>query len=807
MKNEQEQAYFDQLLANSETLNLRQVARMLLSRWYWIVGVLVVAAMACFLYLKLAKPLYLASITLKYSDKKSQLDELGGGAPTYVFGTTPDEYLTEKYNVMTPEVIKGAIEKLNNPFSFYRLKDLRRIDIYPHRPLQIEVLAYQGDVYERGVFEVEDDELSYTTENGNVQSLGLSLNTTISVPGLSFRILSAKKEDYTYQFVHNDPPRMVRGLAGAIDMDEVEEGMPIMRLSFKHHNEAYTKDFLLGLLEAYQEYDLRQKQQSSDLTIQFIREQTELYAGLLKASARELELFKQQNQLMNISESATEITAKVRDIEQQKNALEIEKAFIDLLEANIGSSLEPINYLSVGLDGSSDNVLLSLLERYNTLIGQRKELLLKYSPNAPSVRNMDEQLLRIRTQIQENIRLQRQKNTGTTQILNQNMSLLRRRFGQIPALEKNYIYLQSNFEVNKNIYSLLLNKEIESSISRAGMLPSFYVITQLEKEKVSPKPVQIVLLALFIGMLLGVGSVLAKRVLTSTFTQIEQIERQPKLRFLGTIYHFEGKMSGKGDDLRLFLKDRSIFTESLSGIRTKLYFKNREEARRGRVLVVTSEQSGEGKSFVTINLALSFTKIGKKVLVLGADLRRSRIHTYFDSLSDKGLSTYLQQPDKAPIASIIRTSSVPNLDYIVAGPPPFNPGELLQGQPMDDLLEYCRGVYDYILVDTAPVGLVSDNIPLLTKADQVIYIIRWLYSLGESYHLATQIATDFGIETVEVIVNDYKPDLLYANLTSGGSSTTSSYGYYRRGYSYRTEGYFDKPKKWGIGARVRKKLR
>lgn len=806
MKNEQEQAYFEQLLANSQTLNLRQVARMLLSRWYWIVGALVTAAVACFLYLKLAKPLYLASITLKYSDKKSQLDELGGGAPMYVFGTTPDEYLTEKYNVMSPEVIRGAIERLQNPFSFYRLKDLRQIDIYPYRPLQIEVLHYDSDSYERGIFEVEEEELSYTTENGSKQSFILNTNTPIQVPGLTISVKNIKKENYTYRFVYNDPSRMVRGLVSTIGMNEVEEGMPIMQLSFKHHNEAYTKDFLLALLESYKEYDLKQKQQSSDLTIQFIKEQTDLYAGLLKGSARELELFKQQNQLMNISESASEITAKVRDIEQQKSALEIQKAFIDLLDSTIDSSLEPINYLSVGLDGSSDNVLLSLLERYNTLIGQRKELLLKYSPNAAAVRNLDEQLLKLRMQIQENIRLQRQKNASTTQILTQNMTMLRRRFNQIPALEKNYIYLQSNFEVNKNIYSLLLNKEIESSISRAGMLPSFYVITQLEKEKVSPKPLQIILLSLFLGVLLGVGSVLARRFLTSTFIHIEQIERQSNLHFLGTIHHFEGKVSDSSKDLKLFLNDRTIFTESLSGIRTKLYFKHRKVANGGRLLIVTSEQSGEGKSFVTINLALAFTKIGKKVLILGADLRRSRIHTYFDSPGDKGLSTYLQQPEKTPIASVIRQSEIPNLDYIVAGPPPFNPGELLQRQAMETLLEHCRAAYDYILIDTAPVGLVSDNIPLLTKADQVIFIIRWLYSAEESYHLASQIATDYGVEAIEVIVNDYKPDALYAGLTSGGSYGASSYGYYRHGYPYKAEGYFEKPKKQRFWRRWSKKM-
>ncbi|GAB2784090.1 polysaccharide biosynthesis tyrosine autokinase [Rhabdobacter roseus] len=792
MNRENENAFFEQLLGSSESINFQRVGKVFLSRWYWIVSALILAGIFCFLYLKLATPQYVTSVTLKYSDKQSELDEISSSKPTFLFNTSSNDYLTEKYNVQSPEVVQNAISKLNNSFTFYRMKDLRRIDVYPYKPLVLEVLAYDPKKYQHGTFHLETDfELLYEVNEQEVP-FKLAARAIITVPGLTFRINKIDtQEDYLYEFTFNDPARLVSSLAWRISLDEVEEAMPVMSLSFRHHNYKFTEDFLEKLLEAYGEYDLKQKQQSSDLTIRFIKDQVEVYAASLKEAARDLELFKQRNQLFNVSSSASEITGKVRELEQRKNELEIQRAYIAMLEKNLGSTFEPVNYLSIGLDGTTDGVLIGLLERFNTLISQRKDLLLKFSPNAATIRNLDEELNKYRQQILENIALQEQKNTGTIKILTENINTQKSRFGQIPALEKNYIYLQSSFDVNQNIYSLLINKEIESSIVRAGMLPSFRVITQPETDKVSPKSFQIITLFVFAGLLLGLGSVLTARYFNQSFSDIGRVDTHPRVSLLGIVHHFPQKITNSGQDLTNFLTDRNIFTESMSALRTRLSFsKSKREGYlpgEGKQIIITSEKSGEGKSFVTVNLALSLTKIGKRVVVIGADLRKSRLHLFFNDSNQRGLSDFLQEKI-TDLTKVPLSSSVPNLYYIPAGPAPFNPGELLQKPLFETLLAYCRQQYDYVLIDTAPVGLVADNVPLLQQCDHVLFILRWLYSDQEAYRIPGQLADEYDLPEVKVIVNDFYPDNLHGSFTSS-PSYGSGYSHYRYDYAYRDNGY------------------
>ncbi|WP_247236073.1 polysaccharide biosynthesis tyrosine autokinase [Telluribacter sp. SYSU D00476] len=796
MKNDNDSVFFEQLLSHSDSLDFQKLMKVLASRWYWIVGALLLTSILCFIYLKLATPQYVGSVTIKYLEKRSQLDDFANSQTTYLFNSGNTDYLTEKYNVKSQEVVQNAITKLNNPFTFYRLKDLRRIDVYPNRPLDLEVISYDRELYEHGTFVLEDDlSLTYQTQTSEVP-IRLVERSLVSLRGLVFRVktIAPNTEGYIYEFVFNDPVRLVNSFVSRIDMDEVEQDMPVMALSFRYHNPAFTKDFLDQLLEAYREFDLKQKQQSSDLTIRFINDQVDIYSASLKEAARELELFKQRNQVLDISNSATEITSKVRELEQRKNELEIQKAYINMLESNLGSTFEHVDYLSVGLDGTTDAVLVNLLERFNTLITQRKELLVKYSPNSSTVRNLDEELNKYRSQILDNIRLQKQKNNGTIRILDNNIAVFRRRFNQIPALEKNYIYLQSNFEVNKNIYSLLLNKEIESSIVRAGMLPSFQVVTQPDLDKVSPKPLQIIALSLFLGLGLGLGSVLATRYFNHTFTDMAQIDKHPRVSLLGIIHHFPGKVTNSSRDLNQFLSDRSVFTESISALRTRLSFSKSqlvEKKESGKQILITSEKSGEGKSFVTVNLALSLNKIGRKVIVIGGDLRKSRLHLFFDEHNRYGLSNLLQE-ESCDYDKFIYASTIPNLDYIPAGPAPFNPAELLQKPVFEDLLAYCRTHYDFVLLDTAPVGLVADNVPLLNQSDHILFIIRWLYSEKEAYRLPAQLSEEYDIKDVKVVVNDFYPDNLYSSLTSG-SYYGSGYSHYRYGYAYNDNGYLSKP--------------
>lgn len=489
-----------------------------------------------------------------------------------------------------------------------------------------------------------------------------------------------------------------------------------------------------------------------------------------------------------------DVMGQMASFETQKNTLEIQKAYINLLEQSLTNRFEPINVGSIGLDVNSDGVLLRLVGDLNRLILDRKAFIVgkNLSVNNPVVKAADDEIERIREQILSNIKVQRQKNESTLNIINQNLSLLKSRMNTLPSVERELGYLQNDRDVNEKIYLLLINKEIETSIVKAGMLPSFTILNRTYAYKIYPQGVRIFMVCLILGLMIGVGSIFLVRFLNNKFTEITKIGQNERVNLLGLIQRYPEKIHNSEKDLLRFLDNRSLFSESINSIRTNLSFLADSANSKGKLLVITSELSGEGKSFVTLNLATSLTKIGKKVLIVGSDLRRSKIHRFFNNNNKIGLSNYLAGKVD-DYQKTVQHSVIERLDYITSGPVPFNPTELIQNERFELMINDAQKRYDYVLVDTAPIGLVSDNVLLLKKSDLVIFIIRWLYSSKEAYLLADQMTEEFNLKSVGVIVNDFYKDDLYATLAPASYYASKGYGYnYKYTYDHygKSNGYY-----------------
>ncbi|MEO6686081.1 MAG: Wzz/FepE/Etk N-terminal domain-containing protein, partial [Dyadobacter sp.] len=212
-------AFFEEFLNHSDSLDFQKVFKVILSRWYWVAGSLLFFSISGFLFLKLVKPKYVASINLKYLDKQTELDEITSTKPTYLINDGSNEYLTEKYNIQSREVVENALTKLHYPFTFYRLKDFRRIDIYPYKPLTIRVLSFDELKFEKGKFSIYSwSELSYQTED-YVKNFNLTKGTIYSVPGLTFQIEQINSiEKFDIEFVYNNPSVIARDFIKRIEV-------------------------------------------------------------------------------------------------------------------------------------------------------------------------------------------------------------------------------------------------------------------------------------------------------------------------------------------------------------------------------------------------------------------------------------------------------------------------------------------------------------------------------------------------------------------------------------------------------------
>jgi capsular exopolysaccharide synthesis family protein len=372
----------------------------------------------------------------------------------------------------------------------------------------------------------------------------------------------------------------------------------------------------------------------------------------------------------------------------------------------------------------------------------------------------------------------------------------------LPAAQRDLVALQRDFEINDKVYSFLSEKKLEAQISRAGILPGATVIeyAQPNYNAVSPNEHDIHRSAIILGLAIGLGLIISIRILNPYIYDKETIESLTAIPILGVIRKYPEHIDENSRQILALSKPRSIFAESVRSVRTNLSFLASEKA--SKIICITSEVAGEGKSFVAVNLSSTLSLIDKKVILIGADLRRSRLHKTFHVPNDKGLSNYLAH--QSTLDEIILSSEQGNLDFIVSGPVPPNPSELLHSSRMIAMIAELKLRYDIIMIDTAPIGLVSDAIPLIRMSDINVFVIRSGKSKFYAATVPQRIAQEYHLDNTVIVLNAFEEDLLHSRYYTTkftGDNVGARYYYYSDYSGYSGSGYYldeDKNKWWDI---------
>lgn len=753
------------------------------SRWYWLAIFLAVSLTIGFLYAKSAKQVFFTEAVMKYdlknNDSKFSASEMmtGGG------GSSAD-YMAEVYSIKSSSVIGKTLDSLSTRFVFTTKQGLRDINIYPLKPFTYDVLSYNVDLYGGGEFTLKQDgnaiKLSYL--DGSMEEPlefpSIATGSVIKVPGFAFSITSkvvmpGKKVKFTYLDYW-----AIKNLSDRVIIKEAERNMPVLKASFSSDNYAFSKDFLRTLLNTYNNYDVVAKIAASEKTLSFINDQMNDFESLMRKSSSKLENIKQQYGLINVDATSSQYMATMNDLRNRKLGLEVQGKNFDLVTDDIKNNKEVVANV-VGWDGTVDPFLNSMLQKLNDLIARRKQNLINFAETSVVIKNIDDEIASLKFKIIENIKLQRKKAEQAYVAYDNQLNEINRSLSRMPAAERDLIYTTSDVDVNKNIYTLLLNKKLETSIDKAGKTPSFSLLeTPMVSYRTAPYEKLIIIISGLIGLVLGIVSIMLKRVLNNKFTDIGGLGRDSYTSLIGIINHTAEARNYDEHALKSTFSSMNVFSESINTIRTNILYQSKKE--KGNIVAITSKIAGEGKSFVSLNIAASVAKLDKSVLIIATDLRRSTLHRNFNSSNEKGLSTYLEN-GKDELRTIISKSSIENLHYITSGPVPHNPAELILKDRFWMMLDMLREEYDYIILDTAPVGLVSDSLPILRAADMNIFVIRWLYSDKDSDELPGMIAREHNLKSVSVVVNDFREDKFYANIDGKDGvygKTRSGYGNY-----------------------------
>ena len=556
----------------------------------------------------------------------------------------------------------------------------------------------------------------------------------------------------------------------------------VVTVSIKNTNKKRGEDFINKLVEIYNKNANNDKNEVAQNTARFIDERISVINQELGTTEQELESFKREAGLTDLSSDA-------------QLAVSEQSAYEKLCVEN-GTQLNLVQYLSEYIQkpenaattlpanvGLNDETLSGLITQYNALILERNRLLRTSSETNPVVRRLDSNIQDMRAGILTTIASVRKGLLITKADLDRQAGKYAGRISNAPAQERRFVSIQRQQEIKAGLYLMLLQKREENNIALAATANNAKIIDDALADDfpVSPQSKKIYMMAFVLGLGIPVAIIYILNLLSYRIEGRADVERLTNVSIIGDV-----PLNDSEDKHAIAVRenDNDIMAETFRSLRTNLLFMLGDPDRK--VILVTSTMSGEGKTFIASNLAVSLALLGKKVIIVGLDIRKPGLNKVFRiHHKEKGITGFLSAPQSTDLRSMILPSEVSdNLHVLPGGAIPPNPTELLARKSLDDAIELLKKDYDYVVLDTAPIGMVTDTQLIARVADISVYVCRADYTHKNDYQLIN-----------ELYANKRLPGL--CTVINGLDMKKKKYGYY---YGYGKYGrYYGYGKKYGYG--------
>lgn len=587
-----------------------------------------------------------------------------------------------------------------------------------------------------------------------------------------------KDSDYDHYVVEIHPPlslalRYIKDL----NLSQVSKSSSIVVLSLKTTNKQRGISFLDGLIDMYNRSAVEEKNEVATKTALFIDNRIKVLTDELGETEKNLEKYKKREGLTELSSNAqlylqkgAEYEAKRVECETQLNlVLSLKNYLAD--EANRGNVI-PSNI------GLNDAGLIEQINQYNTLLLARVKLLQTTSENNPVVAQQTLQM----NGLFENIKLlvsnvEKGLNISLSD-LNRQAEKFRGQISNVPTQERLFVEIERQRQIQQQLFLLLLQKREENALAMAATLNCAKVVDEsmADVHPVAPKKVLVFFVAFFLGFMIPVLCLYLKRLFSFNVTDSFGLE-QEGLTSLPVLAELPFRKESMSDE-----EWQRIGAEPFRLLRTNLQFVQHD--KDSKVFLVTSFVPNEGKTFVSVNSALSFASLSKRVIVVGADIRNPQIKRYFNAKRKYGLSNFLSN-DSLTADDIIGKTDSPFLDVISGGSVPPNPTELLSRSRLEELFEELRSRYDYVLIDSAPVSVVTDTLVLSRVADLTVFVCRSMFLNKRCFKYINSLAEEKRLPNVGIVINAVRKSRRNRYGKNYGYGYGAGYGYgYGYGYDY-----------------------
>lgn len=781
----------------SQSIDFYKIFKVFLSRWYWILGCLIISLIFAKVHLFYTPPMYQTGSSLKLEESNPTIGT-GNQMNSQVYNYT-DKIQAESFTIRSNAVILNAVKTLDYKISYFLKGRVRTTELYPSKPFAIEIIKQDTVNFDRSVYEVsaKDNKHFYLTmAEGKGEKQTFAYGQDLNLGNMVFRIKEQIPSKSTYQFKFNSKEDFIGRAMGGLNVGEAARFTNVMSLSQTDANPDFAADILNAIMKEYVSYDITQRRRSAKQTVDFIDNQLGFIDNEANKSGSNLADFQTRNKIVDLPSSTATTVSKLTDLEKQKADLNLQQLAIRNLEEQVNNNRNKIE-IGLDLEGVLTSTLGPLVTQLNNIVSNRELKLSQFNSDSQPIRELDKQISNLKSSIKSNIRSLRDRNQQTLTYINNQISGVNSSISTIPAKQQDFVKLQTNFDVNNRVRSYLSEKKLEAEMNAAAIVPGASIVNPAYPSYYAISPVEnsVYTSAAFLGLAAGFGLILLVRFLNPYIYDKETVEGLTNTPIIGVIRKFPDFIDKDSRQALSLAKPKSVFAESVRSVRTNLSFLAAN--KKSKTICITSEVSGEGKSFVTVNLASTLALIDKKIILIAADLRKSKMHKAFDNPNTKGLSSYLS--GQATLEEVITHDDIHNLDFMPSGPVPPNPSELLHTDKMKELLALLTPKYDYVLVDTAPVGLVSDAIPLIRQSDVNIFVIRSGKSQLRAAAIPERLSREYGLNNMAIVLNAFGDDALHSNYyttdySRGGGNST----YYYSDYSgYAGSGYYENdPKRW-----------
>ena len=790
--------------SKEENIDVKELLFKYLIHWPWFVGAVVACLIAAWVYLYVSTPVYNISATVLIKDDKK------GGSAGMLSGLESlglDGMISSSQNIdneievlRSKTIVKEVVEDLGLYISYADKDEFSSKNLYKTSPVQVSLTPQEADLLEKPMIvemalqpqgsldvnvKIGDDEYQkhfeklpavFPTDKGTL-AFFLTPDSALSSKRTSEETIDSGKTVRNITAVINNPLAVAKGYCGSMTIEPTSKTTSVAVISLKNSNVQRGKDFINKLLEMYNINTNNDKNEVAQKTAEFINERISIISKELGSTEKDLESFKRGAGITDLTSDAQ--IALTGSAEYEKKRVE-NQTQINLLQdlqkymQNEGYEVLPSNI------GLQDVNLAAAINRYNDVLVERKRLLRTSTENNPTIINLDTSIGAMKENVQVSLDRVLRGLFITKADLDREASRYSRRISEAPGQEREFVSIARQQEIKAGLYLMLLQKREENAITLAATANNAKIIDDAiaDDAPVSPKGRMIYLIALVLGVGIPVGVIYLLELTKFKIEGRSDVEKLTNVPIVGDIPLTDEKQGA----IAVFENQNNLMSETFRNIRTNLQFMLENDQK---VILVTSTVSGEGKSFISANLAISLSLLGKKVIIVGLDIRKPGLNKVFNiPRKEVGITQYLANPEKN-LMDLVQPSDVSkNLYILPGGTVPPNPTELLARDGLDKAIETLKKNFDYVILDTAPVGMVTDTLLIGHVADLSVYVCRADYTHKNEYTLINELAENNKLPKLCTVIN-------------GLDLKRRKYGYY---YGYGKYGkYYGYGKRYGYG--------